>query len=1624
MRIEGGSNNEVQNQEINQANNEQNRINQAEHRRNGEELEANSTIDNEGERKQIEGKDEATESLADESAKLDPDDTIEEDQDDIQDSLDTDDFIELDDDDFVDETDKEEQDPLDLDDTIEDSEDLDDEDLIQGDIQDSLDADDFIELDDDFVDEADKEEQDPLDLDDTIEDSEDLDDEDLIQGDIQDSLDADDFIELDDDDNEEQEPSEAAEIAEESGETQETSEEPESSEAVEMPEAQKESEVSSESNETLNVEESNEISEDREESGTQEAVETSETSEEDEESGETSETSEVPESSEAVEMPETQKESEVSPESKETLNAEESNEISEDREESDTQEAVETSETSEEDEESGETPETSEDSESSESVEMLETQEESEVSPESNETSEDSGKSEISGEESPNEAAEIAEESGETPKTSEAPEKSEVSSEPNETLNTEESNEISEDREESGTQEAVETGETSWEDEEFKTLERKNEAPEENEAFDSSDENKEFNSLENLSWDQINEMLKTPEGTAKLKEMNADYRERYEADMRGMTLEEYRAYKDSYERNAKEQEPKESVESPELSKLEKDAKKILERSKTMDEYSSEKYAKFAKNRELMLVSDSNSGLIADLKDVRQKVATEKDVAWNSIAKMNYDGTKESNPSKYQELCNKYNSFEKLEKQLDCAIAKTDINNWNISQTAGVKYHNEAKLIDNSDINSTYNEAEKVLKRGVSDNTSIMEAYRLGEKLKYDALPSLDGDRREVVSSLTMAEGYRDRYLRDNHCTHEEAMSNLVYAGNERYIQSLKDKKADIEAKIIDVVEVSTALHDQIPMADSDCKFKVINNKDGTLTIERSWINGKKSEYLHEGTIRNSETSFYRNVFEKKDAITMGQNSNSVYAHQFSFQYRGLGYKRETTLGGEGVKLKNSVEGGLLNFDTSFGYKRGIQGKMPTLSVDANGSLAQLKDTTSFVVKDKEYAKFSAEVSALKASASVKTNSIGIVKMSTSSHILGGKASAQVSGVTVAKVGGSFGEEKISMSTLDVLKTPKESEQVDHEKTMIVAKASVSLGNETSIVSEEYSPLNEEWENSNIVEQIGKDASSFVDGLRSHHLDINTDTVESLVEDYQAIQEIKDKGFGVDVSEKPIVIGNSGLKEEKVIDRPTDFKAKVVEHSSLPERTDERYEAIQGLKTSLEPFVQSKWDNMSFKERAEAIDKLAVAVASNLELESKPNVKYYQSDDVDDYGGYSASENTIYINANNMENATETADTIAHESRHCWQHEYVEKSDSQQANEFKENFGNYISPDFDYDEYLAQPVEKDARNYAKNVCKSIKNENDFNYVKNINEDAKGLSHNYSDFNLKEGVVFDKPQDLDSKVALSAEMKEARREHRGHLRNGQIDDMAWEKLCKYADKMGIDDLNSYSERDTKLAEFKESIESNPIMMNIIEQKTNSLLKQSDDRLQENVSAGMSPEKYYDLVNTDKSDRTAEQYEDTIEGTSIEKEFYDDFFKDGGSVAVCYMPEEAFEKFVENYGNIGRDDGQFVIPKHISIELENKLQEFGSIEHQTDELKSKMEEALALPSGTFGSGIVRVEIPITKDNLHMPYGTEIGANYQWVPGGKTLGGAREGIVLQISRNRDPVLFAYIVSNTKRGD
>ena len=304
MGIEGGSNSEVQNQEINQANNEQNEINQAEHQRSGEELEGNSTIDNEGERKQIEGKDDATESAEDESSQLDKEDNIEDDPNTEQppesdnvapeQQLDNQDTIESDPSgaDEMGEDNNETVDSLDNDDEIEDAEDLDDnQDSTEGDIQDSLDAEDSIDSDDtdDLVEEDDNNEQDPLDSEDSIEDD----------------------GEEESESPEGEEETENPEGGEESETPEKETENPEDGEELETPEEETENPEDGEESENPEGEEDTENPEDGEESESPEGEEETENSEDDEESeSPEGEESENPKDGEESESPEGEEDTE------------------------------------------------------------------------------------------------------------------------------------------------------------------------------------------------------------------------------------------------------------------------------------------------------------------------------------------------------------------------------------------------------------------------------------------------------------------------------------------------------------------------------------------------------------------------------------------------------------------------------------------------------------------------------------------------------------------------------------------------------------------------------------------------------------------------------------------------------------------------------------------------------------------------------------------------------------------------------------------------------------------------------------------------------------------------------------------------------------------------------------------------------------------------------------------------------------------------------------------------------------------------------------------------------------------------------------------------------------------
>ena len=133
---------------------------------------------------------------------------------------------------------------------------------------------------------------------------------------------------------------------------------------------------------------------------------------------------------------------------------------------------------------------------------------------------------------------------------------------------------------------------------------------------------------------------------------------------------------------------------------------------------------------------------------------------------------------------------------------------------------------------------------------------------------------------------------------------------------------------------------------------------------------------------------------------------------------------------------------------------------------------------------------------------------------------------------------------------------------------------------------------------------------------------------------------------------------------------------------------------------MEAFQSENWEGLSDDARKEAIDELSEYVAQDLNIQDKPKIELYNNEDSGDFGSYSPDENTIYINEFNMDNAVETADTITHETRHCYQHECADHPKTEQDYAFRDNFDNYVTPDMDFEGYEDQIVEADARDYAQ------------------------------------------------------------------------------------------------------------------------------------------------------------------------------------------------------------------------------------------------------------------------------------------------------------------------------------
>lgn len=146
---------------------------------------------------------------------------------------------------------------------------------------------------------------------------------------------------------------------------------------------------------------------------------------------------------------------------------------------------------------------------------------------------------------------------------------------------------------------------------------------------------------------------------------------------------------------------------------------------------------------------------------------------------------------------------------------------------------------------------------------------------------------------------------------------------------------------------------------------------------------------------------------------------------------------------------------------------------------------------------------------------------------------------------------------------------------------------------------------------------------------------------------------------------------------------------------------------------LDSFKSENWDRMSDTEKVDAVAELVEVLGKELKLPEIPHL--FLVDREESYcGSYVPGVNTIVINRNGFSDPKELVDTVAHELRHAYQEYRAEVLETREDAMFRDNFENYVSPEYDlqgncinFDAYEAQYVEVDARAFAGRITDAMK-----------------------------------------------------------------------------------------------------------------------------------------------------------------------------------------------------------------------------------------------------------------------------------------------------------------------------
>lgn len=147
-----------------------------------------------------------------------------------------------------------------------------------------------------------------------------------------------------------------------------------------------------------------------------------------------------------------------------------------------------------------------------------------------------------------------------------------------------------------------------------------------------------------------------------------------------------------------------------------------------------------------------------------------------------------------------------------------------------------------------------------------------------------------------------------------------------------------------------------------------------------------------------------------------------------------------------------------------------------------------------------------------------------------------------------------------------------------------------------------------------------------------------------------------------------------------------------------------------FKKILDYFKPENWEKLDDPDKMAVMKALVNYLAEKLDIPRPPQIRLYYGP-LYQCGYYNPVSNTININVAHLDDSKETLDTIAHETRHAYQHMRAYKLENMMDLLFKINLTpeNYVSWEMSPDLYESQLVEADARAFADYVKSKLEGE---------------------------------------------------------------------------------------------------------------------------------------------------------------------------------------------------------------------------------------------------------------------------------------------------------------------------